>query len=230
MEEIKPSERIKQIYALQPYFGVGERIRAIELYLDEQAAKCSEPSKCEHEWHWSNNAGTNFCSKCNETSVLGKETNLAFHLPTKPSNSGGEKEVKQSKTSELCDIIDNMTEYILNEHVITCLSIKIFNEGYSKTPKSNGLVELDKTSLEREAKSYRDQWYKDNDEYNEKLGSICGFIWERILPKFGTQPRTRVISVEEITNIILEGSKKVYIDAPTLAQEIYVAIYGEKNQ
>lgn len=128
-----------------------------------------EPSKCEHEWL--------------EVSIGYRCMNCGVD---KPSDSGGEKEVE-----ELASIISKSNISVGLNYKRNELAAKaILDAGYSKQPKSNELVALDRIELHAIAFTC---WCESEEKFN-----AVKFI-ETILSKFG---KPKMLSVEEIEKIL----------------------------
>lgn len=108
------------------------------------------------------------------------------------------------------EFIDELMEFAFKVKALTEMEKQSLNDRNVKLEKYLGEAAemfcskfgssgkpLDKEELTRAAKSYCDQWYKDEQEHDEKLGSIYGFIMERILPKFSTAEVSGIRSMEE---------------------------------
>lgn len=143
-----------------------------------------------------------------------------FNFTVKPSDSGGEKEVEE--------LVKHMTEAFHQSIGIgeglgsffKSASQYLIKLGYSKHPKSNDLVALDEKEISNIITDNIDWPEEEGEEKCAKL--ICS--------KFGTQPKAKVMSVEEIYDLckwILDSNTPIGTSNQRSSKMIAEAIHAE---
>lgn len=251
-EEIKPSARIREIInefnksapAQDTHTYTAYSLEAILKYLDEQAAQCSgeckpsEPSKCEHEWK----IGTVLIGNENVPVIICKKCEMHVERSTKPSDSGGEREKEYQDDvialaiclHECEEVEEPSPSFEELPHSIQrdfCqYAARLLKKGYSKHPKSNELVSLNKEEL---LGVVAQGWCTNQNKDKCMDAGLAMGITEAVYNHF-SQPKAKVMSVEELQILIIkhtecEGGCVAVENTYEAAQAIHTAMVKQNE-